>query len=339
MIEDIDESRILVTIIIPCRNEKKFIGKCLDSILANDYSRDSLEVLVVDGMSTDGTSEIVKQYSQKYRFVKQVINEKKITPCALNIGIKNAKGEIIIRMDAHATYQNDYVSKCVKYLYEYNADNVGGTMITWPQQNTFIGRSIVKALTSHFGVGNSDFRTGVKQPKETDTVFGGCYRREVFDKVGYLNENLVSSQDMDFNIRLKKIGGKIMLFPDIVSYYYTRSDLNSFIKNNFRNGVWAIYPMKFVKMPLSWRHYIPLTFVFTLLGSGLMALYWWMFGYLFLFIAGIYLLANIFFSAKIYVSEKNWRYFFIMPIVFTTLHISYGLGSIWGVIKLLQPVK
>lgn len=327
---------ILISIIIPCRNEEKFIEKCLDSIISQGYPKDKLEVLVVDGMSEDGTKIIVNEYSQKYPFVKLLDNPKKITPCALNIGIKNAKGEIIIRMDTHATYQNDYISKCVKYLYEYNADNVGGTMVTLPQSDTFIGRSIVKALTSRFGVGNSDFRTGVSQPKETDTVFGGCYRREVFEKIGYFNENLSSSQDMEFNIRLKKSGGKIMLFPDIVSYYYTRSDFQSFCKNNFRNGIWAIYPMKFVNhMPVRLRHLIPLFFVSGLLGSFILSLFFYIFGYLFLAVAGSYFLANCYFSAKITTSEKNWRYFFVLIFTFAVLHLSYGFGSFFGLMKCL----
>lgn len=326
----------MISLIIPCRNEEKFIDKCLDSVVDQDYPKDNLEVLVVNGMSEDATGQIVKNYSEKHSFIKLLENPKKITPCALNIGIKSAKGEIIIRMDAHATYQNDYISKCVKYLYEYNADDVGGTMVTLPREDTFIGRAIVKVLTSRFGVGNSDFRTGVKEPKETDTVFGGCYRKSVFEKIGLFNENLSSSQDMEFNRRLKKSGGKIMLFPDIVSYYYTRSDFLSFSKNNFRSGIWAIYPMKFVNhLPVRLRHLIPLFFVAGMFGSLILSFFIPLFFYLFLAITISYLLASVYFSGKIAFQEKNFRYFFIMPIIFTSLHLAYGLGSIVGLIRVL----
>ena len=329
-----------VSVIIPCRNEEKFIGKCLNSIIAQDYQKENLEVLVVDGMSNDKTKEIVEQYSQKYPFIKLVINEKKITPCALNLGIKNAKGEIIMRMDAHATYEKNYISKCVKYLYEYNADNVGGIMITLPQNDTFIGKAIVKTLTSRFGVGNSDFRTGTTQPKETDTVFGGCYKKSVFEKVGLFNENLASSQDMEFNIRLKKSGGKIMLFPDIISYYYARSDFLSFCKNNFRNGIWAVYPMKFVKyMPVRLRHLIPLFFVSGLFGSLILSVFISLFFYLFLLIVFSYLLTNLYFSVKIAFQEKDFKYFLIMPVLFSALHVCYGLGSVWGFLRILMIDK
>lgn len=334
-VKDEENNNLKVSIIIPCRNEEKHIDKCLDSVIDQDYPKESLEVLVIDGMSKDKTKKIIEGYSHKYHFIRYLENSKKITPCALNIGIKNAKGEIIIRMDAHAKYEKDYISKCVKYLNDYNVDNVGGNMITLPIEDSLIGRSIVKVLTNKFGVGNSAFRTGSKEPKFVDTVFGGCYRKEIFDKIGLFNENLSSSQDMEFNLRLIRSGGKILLVPDIISYYYTRSNLVSFIKNNFRNGFWVVYPLKFVKIPLRWRHYIPLAFVSVLLGLALLALYWRIFGYLFLFTMGFYLLTNAFFSAKVVVSEKKRRYFFIMILTFTIFHLSYGFGSMVGLVKVL----
>jgi len=334
-VKDKENNNLKVSIIIPCRNEEKHINKCIDSVINQDYPKENLEVLIIDGMSKDKTKKIIEDYSHQYHFIGFLENPKKITPCALNIGIRNARGEIIIRMDAHAKYERNYISKCVKYLNDYNVDNVGGNMVTLPIEDSLIGRSIVKVLTNKFGVGNSAFRTGSKKPKFVDTVFGGCYWKEVFDKMGLFNENLSSSQDIEFNLRLIRSGGKILLVPDIISYYYTRSNPISFIKNNFRNGFWAVYPLKFVKMPLRWRHYIPFAFVSVLLGSALMTLHWLISGYLFLFIAGLYLLTNAFFSAEVAVSEKNWRYFFIMIFTFTVFHLSYGFGSMIGSVKVL----
>ena len=257
-----------VSIIIPSRNEENFIGRCLDSIIVNDYPKDKLEILVVDGMSKDKTREIVKSYSEKHSFINLLDNPKRITPVAFNIGIKQAMGEVMMIMGSHSTCNKDYISKCVKYLNEYNADNVGGVMITQSRDGTFIGKTIVTALSHRFGVGNSAFRTGSKEPKWVDTVFGGCYKREVFDKIGLFNEKLVFSSDMEFNLRLKKAGGKILLAPEIVSYYIARSDYKNFVKHNFRNGVWTIYPLKFVAhMPISWRHLIPCIFVSSLIYS------------------------------------------------------------------------
>lgn len=179
-----DKDLPLVSIIIPCRNEEKFIGKCLDSILVQDYPKDKLEVLVINGMSEDGTKEIVKEYNRRHVFIRLLDNPKKTTPCALNIGIKHARGEIIMRMDARATYEKDYISKRVRCLGECNADNVGGLMITKPRNNTFIG--------------NSTFRTASKEPKWVDTVFDGCYRKEVFEKIGLFNEALLRGQGREF---------------------------------------------------------------------------------------------------------------------------------------------
>jgi len=308
-----------VSIIIPCRNEEKYIGKCLDSILGQDYPKESLEILVVDGMSEDKTREIIKEYSEKYSFIKFLENPNKFTSFALNIGIKNAQGEVILRMDAHAGYEKYYISKCVKYLRESGADNVGGVMKTLPSKNTVWAQAIAISLSHPFGVGGSQFRKGTDKPKWVDTVFGGCYKREVFDKIGLFNENLIRSQDMEFNLRLKKAGGKILLHPEIVSYYYPKSNLKDFFVHNIKDGIWAIYPLKFVKIPLRLRHYIPLIFILTLpLGI-------WP-----------YILLSLFFSAKIAFRKKDVRLFFVMLLVFGARHIGYGLGSAWGIIKLFR---
>jgi len=327
----------LVSIIIPCRNEKEFICKCLDSVIANDYPKESLEVLVVDGRSEDGTRQIVNEYSKKHSFIKILENPKKITPCALNIGIKNANGEIVIRLDAHSTYQKDYISKCVKYLYEYNADNVGGVWKIVPRSNTIVGKSIALASSNFFGGGDAYYRTGnFKEPKWVDTVFGGCYKKGIFDKIGYFNENLVRSQDMEFNLRLKKAGYKTLLVPDIIVYYYTRSTLKEVFNHRFKDGIWAVVPFKYSEIvPVSIRSLVPLIFVLSLVITALLGIFFKLVLALFLSITTTYFLANCYFSAKITYSEKNWRYFFVLIFTFAILHISYGLGSIVGLVKVL----
>jgi len=342
------EENIIVSIIIPARNEEKYIDKTLNSLLNQDYPKENLEVLVMDGMSEDGTREIVKSYAFKNPFIKLLDNSRRITSCAFNTGIKNAKGEIIIIMSAHATYASDYVSKSVKYLREYNADNIGGVMIAMPRNNSMIGRAIVLALSNRFGVGNSKFRTGTSNLCEVDTVFGGCYKKEIFKKIGLFNEKLIYSQDMEFNLRLRNSGRKILLAPDIISYYYVRPDFKSFCQHNFRNGKWAILPFKYATgMPLSWRHLIPLVFVTSLMvsggGSGYLSLAGppglnWIskiFAWLFMSISCSYIIANLYFSIQISYREKKPGYLFIMPFTFATLHITYGLGSMAGVIELI----
>jgi len=307
-----------ISIIIPCRNEEKYIAKCLDSIISQDYPKERLEILVVDGMSEDKTRRIVKEYAERYPSIKLLDNPNKFTSFALNIGIKNSRGEVIARMDAHAGYEKDYISKCVRYLKEYDADNVGGTMKTLARENTIVAKAIALCLSHPFGAGGSQFRTGVNEPKWVDTVFNGCYKKEVFDKIGLFNENLIRSQDMEFNLRLKKSRRKILLHPEIVSYYYPKSNLKDFFLHNIQDGIWAVLPLKFVRVPLKLRHYVPLFFVLTLLLS-----IW------------PYILLSLFFSLKIAIKEKDFRLFFIMPLAFGTRHVGYGLGSIFGLFKLI----
>ena len=189
-----------------------------------------------------------------------------------------------------------------------------------PREQTLINKAIVFASSSIFGAGNAYYRRGYsKGVKWVDTVFCGCYKREVFKKVGLYNENLVRSQDMEFNLRLRKAGGKILLAPDIVTYYYPKSTLKEFFKHNFTDGIWAIYPLKFGSTLFGLRHLVPLVFVLTL------PLSIWP-----------YILLSLFFSAQIAFREKDFRLFFIMPLAFGVRHFGYGLGSLWGIIKLIK---
>ena len=219
------------------------------------------------------------------------------------------------------------------YLQEYNADNVGGICITSPGDNTAIAKTIAIALSQPFGVGNSYFRIGLKEPKYVDTVPFGCYRKEVFDRIGLFNENLVRNQDIEFNLRLKNFGGKILLVPDIVSYYFARNTLSGMARNNFWNGFWVIYSTKYAKMPFSLRHLIPFVFVVSLLSSLIGSILYFPLIYLFSGIIISYLITNLFFSIKNAFS-KGFKILPLLAVTFFTLHFSYGLGSIWGFIKL-----
>lgn len=324
-----------VSIIIPCRNEKKFIAQCLDSVLKNNYPQDKIEILVMDGMSNDGTRDVIQDYNRKYPFIRMLDNPKIVAPSALNIGIKNAKNNIIIRMDAHATYKSDYIFKCATYLKKYNADNIGGIWVIMPRKNTIIGRGIAKSMSSFFGTGNAYYKIGSKNLKRVDTVPFGCFKKEIFDKVGMFDERLARSQDMEFNLRLKKAGGRVFLFPEIVGYYYVRSDLKDFFVHNFKDGIWAVYPLKFVKMPFRPRHYVPLVFVSALLLSLILGFFAKIFFYFFLGLFLVYLLFLTFFSVKVFLREKDPGLLISLPLAFLTRHFAYGLGSIVGIIKLL----
>jgi len=220
------------------------------------------------------------------------------------------------------------------------ADNVGGRVDILPIDNSMMARAIALCLSSFFGAGNAHYKTSLpKKSVEVDTVFGGCYRREVFDKIGLFDERMIRSQDMELNMRLKKAGGKIMMFPDIAVNYYPKSNFRDFFIHNFWDGFWAVWPLKFIKMPLKARHYAPLFFVLLLAGMLILGTMYSEFLAAFFAILAAYAVASLLFAAKIAIKEKNAAIFFLTPFAFATRHFGYGLGSFWGIISLIMPQK
>jgi len=330
----------MVTVIVPCRNEEKFIAKCLGSIVANDYPKDRLEVFVVDGRSEDSTRQILQSHEDAYEYITVLDNPKKTTPYAFNIGIRQATGDIIMLMGAHSTYKVDYISKGVSYLHKYNADNVGGVWKIVSRNETHLGVAIAQAMSHPFCTGPAYYRIGVDSPRWVDTVFGGCYRKDVFERIGLFNEALARGQDMEFNVRLRKAGGRILLMPSMVSCYYPRSGFMSFCRHALRNGVWAIYPLKFAKhIPVSGRHFIPLLFVASLVSTGALSFLSRWFLCLFGLILGSYSILTLYFSLKLAIQEREVSYLVTLPVIFSAFHFCYGLGSILGAIRLLLPVE
>ena len=320
-----------VSIIIPCYNESDFISECLKSVINSDYPQSKIEIIIVDGLSTDSTRDIINSYAKRYPFIKILNNPKRITPSALNIGIKAAKGEIIIRLDAHASYSEDYISKCVKNLVEYEADNVGGTWTTVPREDTDIGRSIALTFSHPFGSGNALYKTGrCSEPQWVDTVPFGCYRRALFEKIGYFDERLVRSQDMEFNKRLSRAGGRILLVPEVTCDYYVRSDLKKYFAHNFSDGAWAIYPYRFAQEPMSLRHLAPLLFVSSAITLLLLSLFSKVSRHLLVLFIGLYSLTNLCFSFMLSVKEKRFALLPLCFLSFITRHVGYGLGSLYA---------
>jgi glycosyltransferase involved in cell wall biosynthesis len=323
-----------VSIVIPCRNEKKYISGCLDSVLAFDYPKDRMEVLVSDGMSQDGTREILKSYESAYPFIRMLDNVKKITPCALNVAIGNARGDVILRLDAHAEYPVNYVSKCVAVLYETGADNVGGIRKTSPRSDTRLANALAFAVSSPFTAGNAVYRTGVKERRWVDTVFCGCYRKEVFDRIGLFNEILTKTQDREFNQRLRDAGGKILLDPDIECKYYARTDYGEYCHWMIEIGSWPFLGSRLSgRRFVSLRNYVPLAFdaclITLLVASCWLSIARWLLAAFVL----TYGISSLLAAAPLAKEKKDLRYFIVAPLVFITTHVLYGAGSFWGIAK------
>ncbi len=320
-----------VSIIIPCRNEEEYMSRCLDSVLAQDYPGDRMEILIADGMSTDDTKKIVLDYESKHPSIRYFENPKKIVTMGLNILIRQAKGELIARMDAHTEFPKDYISKCVKYIQEYKVDNVGGVIITLPGDNTLSAKAIALAMSSSFGVGNSYFRTGVKEPRLVDTVPFGCFRREVFEKIGLFDEDMVRSQDAEFNLRLIKSGGKILLAPDIVSKYYARNSFIKMITMYAQYGYFKSLSAAKLGKIMGIRQMIPAIFVASLFLLALGSIFLKPLIWLFLIDAALYLSANLSFSFKISLNNNA----LLLPFLvwsFILIHFTFGFNYLRGII-------
>lgn len=318
---------IFTSIIIPCLNEEKFIKRCLDSLIKNRYSQDNLEILVYDGGSTDRTKEIVEGYEKKFSFIKLRNNPKKFPCFALNKGIEESKGEIIIRCDAHASYPPDYIKKIVSLL-QSNREigNVGGVCINEPANNTIKAKGISYTLSHFFCIGPNKFRKGVKKSSFVDTVPFGAWRREIFEKVGLFNEKFLKAEDLEFNIRLRKAGYKILLVPDIKISYYPRENFSKLFKMMFQYGYWKNFVNKELKLISSIRQLAPPLFVlyiFSLIFLPLLS------GWFFIPLV-LYFVLVLLFSFTISVRKKDIRIYPFCCLTFIVSHIGYGLGYLKG---------
>ena len=326
-----------VTVVVPCRNEEKHIARCLESILDNDYPKDRMEILVLDGMSEDRTREIVGAYSARYPMIRLVDNLKKHIPAAMNAGIRAAQGERIMKVDAHSTYQSEYISRCVRYQDQYGAENSGGVWKMVPGADTWTARAIVLGLASRFGSGNANVKVGVTQPTWSDSTAFGCFKKNLFARIGMYDEKLLSSSDLDVNQRIQAAGGRILVVPDIVVNYAADGNLRTFRRHVFADGVWVSYVMKFGKRAWSWRHWVPAALVLSLIGTLALGLVSRPFLWMGPGIAGLYIAASLAVSVQIAAREREWRYAFLLPVVYGVRHFVFGTGTLFGLVLVACP--
>ena len=325
----------MVSVICPIYNEEKYITQCIESVLAQDYPQEDLEILFVDGMSSDRTREMVEAYTQQYTFLKIIDNPHRTVPYAMNIGIEAAQGEIIIRLDAHAVYPTNYFSKLIAGLHLHQADNVGAQCRTLPINQTTTAIAIAEALASSFGVGNSMFRIGITEDTETDTVPFGCFRREVFEKVGLYDTELIRNQDDELNARIINHGGKIVLLAGLEFDYYARDSYAKLYKMYYQYGLYKPLVNKKLGAPATLRQFIPPMFVIGLVLGAILSLCIPFIGLLYGAVILLYLAAGMLIGLKLSRKHQSAALVLAMPFTFFILHLSYGIGYIHGIIKLL----
>lgn len=320
-----------VSIIMPIRNEFRYIRNSLGAILRQNYPSDRLEILIVDGLSNDGSRQIVNDMIGANPQVHVVLldNDKQIFSTGFNIGLKHAQGDIVVMLGGHTEIAPDYVWRSVESLGNPDVDCVGGSVETIAQ--TRVGEAIALAMSTPFGVGGVAFRTQKRKAMWVDTVAFGAYKRQSVQRCGFLDEELVRNQDDEYNYRLRELGGRILLVPDIHVRYYSRSSLGSLWHQYFQYGYWKVRVMQKHPFQMRFRHFVPPLFVAGLFCSlpvvmlsalGWIALAPWL----------IYILAVLVVSFSVTVLHRR-LVALLLVLTYPTLHLSYGLGFLIGLIK------
>lgn len=325
-----------ILIIIPCLNEEKYITDCLTSVLAFEVpAGTSVRILVLDGRSADRTVEIVQTFIRKHHNIDLVDNPGRIQSCALNRGILAADSDVVVRLDAHAKYPVDYLVLCFETLTRTGADNVGGIVVTHAGAEGLQG-TLVQALTTHkFGVGNSGFRTGA-QEGPSDTVPYGCFRRELFDRVGLFDERLVRAQDYEFNRRIKESGGRVWLNPNIVVHYFNQPTIGGFLRKQliheapYNAYMWYLAPYSFAL-----RHCITGLFAAGFCSGLVMSCFWGWARYTFGGVMVLYALIAIFSGIQQALRYRSVMLAVMMPACFFLFHFCHGIGLLNGLLKLV----
>jgi hypothetical protein len=274
----------------------------------------------------------VADYAERHPQIRLLDNPKQITPTAFNIGISQSRGQVIMPLSAHALYPRNYVSDLVRWLLKSGADNVGGVLRTKAAADTPVARAIAVGMSHPFGVGNSYFRIGTRKPRWVDTVPFGCYRREVFDKIGLFDEELVRNQDDEFNSRLLRKGGRILLVPEVASDYYARESLVKLWAMYQQYGFYKPLVAQKVGAVLTMRQLVPALFVLALVTTALAAPLSTVARTLLCVLIGVYAVAVL--ACALAAAGAN-RTGLALLLVFPTLHFSYGTGFLRGVVRFM----
>jgi glycosyltransferase involved in cell wall biosynthesis len=296
-------------------------------MLAQEAPGGGFEIIVADGMSDDGTRDILERLGKEDSRLRIIDNPQQTTPCGMNAGITAARGEYIAIAGAHNRYAADYLRQSVAVLEQTGADNVGGAMVY--EAHTTMQKAMAAAHHSRFAAGGARWHDPTYEGP-ADTVFGGLYRRQVFDAIGLFDSEMVRNQDDEFNLRLTRARGKIWQSPTIKSWYFPRTTLASLFRQYVQYGYWKVRVIQKHKIPAAARHLMPGCFVLALATLGLAAPLWSLAGIAWLALAGSYVLCNA--TASIAAARRRgWGILLLMPAVFASYHFGYGVGFLLGV--------
>ncbi len=323
-----------VSVIIPCLNEEKHIQNVIKAIANQSYSIGLIEVVISDGNSTDGTLdqiEISRKMFSKLP-IKVVNNPQRNIPSALNLAIKNSKGEIIIRMDAHTIPDRDYIRYCVENLQKENITNVGGLWLIQPGRDTWMAKSIAAAASHPLGVGDARYRYSL-DAGFVETVPFGAFYRQLFDEIGYFDETLLTNEDYELNTRILRNGGRIYYDPKIKSEYHARGTLKDLLLQYWRYGYWKLKMLRRYPETIRLRQALPPLFVMTIFVLAIASIF---FLYGFVTLAAIlvlYFLILFFASLRPAKKESDYRLMVGIPISIFVMHIAWGAGFIVSLVS------
>ncbi len=323
-----------VSIIIPCYNEQTTICSLLEAIYAQNYPRNDLELIIADGMSTDGTRVRITDFANSHPDLHIIVveNPKRHIPAGLNRALKEARGDIIIRLDAHSMPYPNYIERCVADLEAGLGENVGGVWEIRPGLDTWVAQSIAFAAAHPLGVGDALYRHSAKSAA-VDTVPFGAFKRELLALVGMFDESLLTNEDYEFNTRIRKSGGKVWLDPSIRSIYIARGTLPGLGKQYFRYGYWKWLMLRRYPATLRLRQALPPLFVVSLLGLAILGFFLPLFWILLAAEIIGYMLTLITVGFQAALRHGNFLLIIGIPLAISFMHISWGAGFLWSMIS------
>ncbi len=323
----------VVSIIIPCFNEQHTIQLLLEAIYAQTYPRHLMEVVIADGRSTDLTRQQIAAFQAAHLdlAVRMIDNPKRTIPAGLNRAIQAAQGELIVRLDAHSVPQPDYVARCVAALEQGLGDSVGGVWEIRPRGAGWQARAIALAAAHPMGVGDAHYRY-TTTAQLVDTVPFGAFRRSLVERIGYFDEDLLTNEDYEFNVRLRQAGGKIWLDPAIRSVYFARANLAELARQYWRYGYWKARMLRRYPGAIRWRQALPPAFVLSLLGLLLLAIWQPVAGWLFVIESAGYIVVLSLAGVQLGRRQRDWRLIFSIPLAIAVMHLAWGSAFLWSLI-------